>query len=249
MVEASFILGRSIIHNLDPRGKTIVAAAFSIVVAGADRLQALIPALVISLALVGMARLPWKRVLSRLFIVNTMVLLIWVFLPFALEGEPLLKLGPLTATKEGAMLSLFITLKSNAIILALMALLATMSVFTMGRAMRHLGVPNKIVQLFFFTYRYIHVIHSEYNRMIRTIRARGFHPGNNLHTYRTYAYLIGMLLLKSHERAERVRAAMICRGFKGNFYDLKEMTLKVSDGLLIGLMLIAVSGLVILAWA
>ena len=248
MIEERFIDGRSIIHGLDPRGKILVATAFSIVAAGSNRVSSLIPALILALFFVFLARLPWKRVLSRLFLVNGMILLVWVFLPFSIEGEPLFKLGPLIATREGTAHSLLITLKSNAIILALMALMATMSLFTMGRAMRNLRVPTKIVQLFFFTYRYIHVIYSEYSRMNRTIKARGFRPENTIHTYRTYAHLVGMLLIKSHERAERVRAAMICRGFRGNFYDLGEWTFQVSDWVIIGLMFLAVLGIALLGW-
>ncbi|MFH1487845.1 MAG: cobalt ECF transporter T component CbiQ [Pseudomonadota bacterium] len=248
MIEEGFINGESLIHRLDPRGRILVAAAFSMVVAVSDRLSSLIPALLLSLCLIWIAGLPWKKVLSRLLIVNGMIFLVWVFLPFAMEGAPLFSVGPLVATREGTGYALLITLKSNAIILALMALMATMSVFTLGRAMRHLRVPTKIVQLFFFTYRYIHVIHSETNRMLRTIKSRGFRPGNNLHTYRTYAYLVGMLLIKSQERAERVRAAMLCRGFRGNFYDLSEPAFRISDWLTVGLMLLTVAGIAFLEW-
>jgi cobalt/nickel transport system permease protein len=121
-----------------------------------------------------------------------------------------------------------------------MAFVATMSVFTMGRAMRHLHVPNKIVQLFFFTYRYIHVIHMEYQRLMKTLKIRGFYPRTNLHTYRTYAYLVGMVIVRSHDRAERVRAAMLCRGFSGTFYDLSEFSFKASDLVALVLMLMVI---------
>ena len=88
----------------------------------------------------------------------------------------------------------------------------------------------------------------EYSRLIKAVKIRGFQAGNNLHTYRTYAYLVGMLLVKSYERAERVRAAMLCRGFRGIFYDLREFELKPSDLIIMFLMLIGVSGVALLQW-
>ena len=129
-----------------------------------------------------------------------------------------------------------------------MALMATMPVFTMGRALRKLHVSAKIVHLLLFTYRYIHAIHREYLRLINAIKIRGFRPGTNMHTYRTYAYLTGMLLVKSHDRAERVRAAMLCRGFRGRFYDLTEFRLKPVDLIITGIMLLAVTGIGLIQW-
>ena len=57
-----------------------------------------------------------------------------------------------------------------------------------------------------------------------------------------------MLLVKSHDRAERVRAAMICRGFKGKFYDLKEFSFRSSDLIIMIFMLLAIIGIGFLQW-
>ena len=248
MFEEGFIEGDSLIHRLDPRIRWIVAATFSVVVAVADRFMALIPALIISLIFIFLAKLSIQKVLARLLIVNGFILFLWFMLPFTTDGSPVFSFGPLTATKEGIHLAILITLKSNTIILALLALTATMSVFTMGRALGDLHVPSKIVYLIFLTYRYIHVIHMEYRRLVKTLKIRGFSPRNNLHTYRTYAYLVGMLLVKSSDRAERVRAAMLCRGFQGKFYDLRDFELSVSDFVMMVLMLMSVSVIAMLQW-
>ncbi len=248
MIEERFVHGDSAIHRLDPRAKMIIALAFSIVVASSYRFVALMPAIFVSVFFAFLARLPIKKVCSRLLIVNGLILLLWFFLPFTLGRTPLFTLGPLSATREGIIYATQITLRSNAIVLTLMAFVATMSVFTMGRAMRHLHVPTKIVQLFFFTYRYIHVIHMEYQRLMKTLKIRGFHPRTNLHTYRTYAYLVGMVIVRSHDRAERVRAAMLCRGFSGRFYDLSEFSFKASDLVALVLMLMVIMGVGFLQW-
>ncbi len=215
-----FSHGHSLIHRLDPRVKAASAALFSIVVALADRPAVLWAALGISIGLVLLAGLHRPRVLSRLAIVNGFVLFLWFFLPFTHPGTAAFTLGPLTASKEGLALAGAVTLKSNAIILAVMALLATNTVFTLIHALRHLYLPDKLVHLFFFTFRYLQVIHEEYLRLRAAMRIRCFRPRTNLHTYRSLAYLLGMLLVRSFDRSERVLRAMRCRGYDGRLWVL-----------------------------
>ena len=248
MIEEVFIHGNSIVHGLDPRTRVVAAFAYSIVVAVCDRFAALVVAVGVSVALILLARLSLKKVLVRLIIVNGLILFLWLFLPFTFQGTPLFRVGPLTATSEGVAYAAIITLKSNAIIMALMALVATMPIFTLGRAMRHLRVPSTMAYLFLFTYRYIHVIYAEYQRLMRAIKIRGFRPATNMHTYRTYAYLVGMILVKSHDRSQRVRAAMLCRGFQGRFYDLSEFAFRSSDLVMVLMMSMAVTGIGLLQW-
>jgi cobalt/nickel transport system permease protein len=50
------------------------------------------------------------------------------------------------------------------------------------------------------------------------MRVRCFRPGVNRHSYRAFGYLVGMLLVRSFDRSERVLAAMKCRGFCGRYY-------------------------------
>ena len=65
--------------------------------------------------------------------------------------------------------------------------------------------------------------------MRQAMRARGFKPKTDKHTYRSYAWLIGMLLVKSWDRAERVYDAMRCRGFRNRFYSLTKFTTSTKD--------------------
>ncbi len=222
MISEPFAIGNSRLHRLDPRVRLISAAGFSIVAALCRGFPALSAALVISTVLAVLAQLPFKAVLRRLMIVNGLVLFLWLVIPFTFPGEAAFHVGRLQASREGVAVAAQITLKSNAIIIALIALVATMPVATAGHAMSRLRVPAKLVYLLLMTYRYIFVLEQEYQRLARAARIRGFQPGTNLHTYRTYAYLVGMLLVRAAERAERVHWAMICRGFKRQFYSLQE---------------------------
>jgi cobalt/nickel transport system permease protein len=222
MLREPFAVGDSTLHRLDPRIRLAAAFIYSCATALCREFPALLAALALSATLVALARLRTAEVLKRLLVVNGLVVFIWAVVPFTFPGEPLFEIGPLRAAREGVELAARITLKSNAIVLAFMALVATMPFATAGHALHRLRVPDKIVHLLLMTYRYIFVLEQEYQRLVRAARIRGFRPGTNLHTYRTYAYLVGMLFVRAVERAERVRWAMLCRGFKRKFYSLHE---------------------------
>jgi cobalt/nickel transport system permease protein len=248
MVAEEFSSGNSLIHDLDPRIKIIVATLFSITVAVADRTEVLLLALLFSACCVILSSIPLLRVMRRLLLVNGFILLLWLLLPFTYPGKTLLSVGPFDATAEGIRYALTITIKSNTIILACIALLGTTSIFTLVHALRHLHVPDKLVQLLFFSYRYIHVIYLEYLRLLNAMKVRCFRPRSNLRTYKAYAYLVGMMLLNSYDRSERVYDAMLCRGFKGQFWILDHFALKRGDVILFIIMLFSIAALGFLQW-
>jgi len=221
--------GNSFIRRLDPRGKIVVVFLFSMLVAAANRLQVLLCALALGLLMVLAAKVPVKELIRRLMPVNMLILFLWFFLPFTFGGEPLFFMGSLAVTREGVFYATRISIKSNAMMLMLIALVASTPIFSMGHAMHQLKIPKKIVHLFFFTYRYIHAIYREYLRLKNSIKIRGFIPKTDLHTYKTFAYMVGMLLVRSFDRAHRVHNAMLCRGFKGDLYSLKKFSFKTND--------------------
>ena len=69
-----------------------------------------------------------------------------------------------------------------------------------------------------------------------------------MHTYRTYAYLVGMLIVKSHDRAERVHAAMLCRGFHGKFFDLTEFSIEKKDLIFLILFSLFLLAIILVQW-
>jgi cobalt/nickel transport system permease protein len=150
------------------------------------------------------------------------LLLLWAVLPWSYEGDVLTALGPVIITRPGVTLCAQISLKTVCLMVAFMALVATMTVDTLGHTLNRLRLPDKMVHLLLITYRYLFVIEQEYQRLVRAMKIRNFHPKTNLHSYRTYAYLVGMLFVRASERARRVYGAMRCRGFNGRFVSLRE---------------------------
>ncbi len=245
MISEPFVIGNSVIHQLDPRIRLAFTMLYAFVVALSYQFSVLVMALTISSALILISQVSITDVFKRIIWVNALIFLLWLLLPFTFKGEVLARIGSLAIYRPGVVLAAQITLKSNAILLAFIALIATMSFATVGHALFRLRVPEKIVHLLLMTYRYVFVIEQEYLRLIRATKIRGFRPGTNANTYRTYSYVVGMLFVRAAARAERVHQAMLCRGFKGQFYSLQEFQMGSASWVFAVLMALIIGGLVI----
>lgn len=224
-----FAEGNSFFHSLDPRVKILVFSLFAWLCATSKGL--IIPLLyfILSIFFILVAKPNLKAFLNRLAGANFFIFFIWIFIPLSYKGNPYIDLGFLRLSYQGLEYALSITLKCNAIIFTTIALLSTSTIFSLAHAMQHLKIPSKLVIIFFLFYRYITVMHEEYTKIKRAVLARGFKPQTNLHTYKTYAYIIGALLIKSFERSEEIYKAMLARGFKGFFPLFEHFKLKKSD--------------------
>ncbi len=220
MLQEPFAQGRSPIHRSNPTLRIVLASLYTSTVALMHHLPALSAALCFSILLCVLARLAIKPLAARVAVACGVLAFVWLVVPVTYASDPLAHIGPVAISRSGVLLCLQITLKALAILLSFMALVATMPTSALGHCLQRLALPAKLVQLLLLAYRYIFVIENEYHRLFRATKIRNFKPGTNMHTYRTYAYLVGMLFVRASERADRVHQAMKCRGFKGRFYTL-----------------------------
>ncbi len=248
MLQETFAQGDSVLHRRDPRLRVIFAVLYAVLLAVSSDFTTLIIGLCCALVLVFAARLSLPVVVRRLFLVNIFNLILAVMLPITYEGQPLYTLGPFVGSVEGLALAGEITLKSNTLVLLFIALVTTMSVATLGHALNSLHVPPKLVYLLLIAYRYVFVLEQEYDRLATAARVRGFSAGTNLHSYKTVAYLFGMLLVRALARAERVYQSMLCRGFCGKFYCIYQFRVDRGDVTWSGVMLLFSLVLVYCEW-
>ena len=249
MIEEHFIKGNSLMHSIDPRFRVIFATLFAFVIALCTKFSTLIAALLFAMVLISFVSISPIRIIRKLTSIWYFLLLLWFLLPLTFEGEPLFVLGPLEFSKDGVILASQITFKSNIILISFIAMILTMDLVTLGHSLDRLKVPEKLVHLLLFTYRYIFVIEQEYMRLIRAAKIRNFRPKTNMHTYKTYAYIMGMLFVRASKRAQRVDQAMRCRGFRGKFYSLKKFSVSKKEWIWSTFMVFGITGLVLLEWA
>lgn len=229
MMDEDIAQGNSLLHAIDPRVKIVVAVCFILVVAVTEYFTVAVLALIVALAATMLAFLPFTLVARRLVAANSFVLFLWLTLPLTYGGDPMFHVGPFPFSREGIMLSALITLKTNTIVLAVIALLATSTIASLGHALEGLGLPGRLSFLLLFSYRYIFVIHQEYLRLMRAAQMRCFQPATTIHTYKTVAYLFGMTLVKSYNRGGRIHQAMLLRGFNGHLIPLSHHTITRTD--------------------
>ncbi len=202
----------------EPRLRIVAAFLFALLTVSLQRLPPLILALALAFGLALSAGLPARLLLRRLLALEGFMGVLLLLLPFSVPGETLWRLGPFAASREGLLQALAILLKANTVVLALLALVGTLEPVTLGHALARMRLPDKLVHLLLFTVRYLGVLHEEYGRLRLAMRTRGFRARSDRHTWRSLGWLMGMLLVRSLERAERIVAAMKCRGFNGRFY-------------------------------
>lgn len=248
MVCETFVHHRSIMHRLDPRSRVLAGAAISVGVAVSGRGAVALGGLVLGLAGVLLARLAGPALLKRLATLNLFMLLVVGLLPFSVPGAPLFQVGPFNFSRVGALAALLIAVKGNAIVLVLTACLSTIELTRLGQALRRLLVPAKLTHLFLFTVRYLDALHHEYHRLHTAMRVRCFHLRPSLYALRMLGYSVGMLLIRTLDRSERIWAAMRCRGFRGEFHALDRLSYSRLDVWFGAGCAVAVVGLLLLEW-
>jgi cobalt/nickel transport system permease protein len=233
MLEEPFADGNSPLHRRDARVKIVAACVLTLVVALTTSFLVATGALAGACMLLFVARLPGRPVVKHVLAVNIFTLFLWLTLPCTYSSahgtDSLMTFGPLVLSRDGIRLCALITLKSNALVLTLMALLSTSNIAGLGHGLEGLAVPPRLCFMLLSTYRYIFVIYQEYQRLQRAARMRGFVARTNLHTYKTYSYLLAMTLVKSWNRARRVHQAMLLRGFTGQIVVLRQPKLSGAD--------------------
>ncbi len=101
-------------------------------------------------------------------------------------------------------------------------------------ALRRLHAPESLNLILSVMYRYTGILTEEYARLSRARECRTVRPLGG-RRFTVYARQLGALLLRSLDRAERVHAAMVSRGFRGEWPVTRTHVWRAADGLALGL--------------
>lgn len=220
----------SVLRRRDPRWKLAALLLAATAAAVLRTVPAAALALAGALTLAALAHMPARWYFQRLGLLLPLLALFVLWLPFAVaDPEPLARVGPLSLSAKGARLALLIFLKALAVVTLFWVLLISAPLPATLHAAHSLRLPGLFVHLSLLTYRYVFVLAAELERVRVALRVRGFRARADLRTYRTVAHVTGMLLVRGHERAERVGQAMRCRGFDGRFRSLAEFRTTPAD--------------------
>jgi cobalt/nickel transport system permease protein len=114
---------------------------------------------------------------------------------------------------NGGAVFLTVVVKSTLCLLTMILLSNTTPFAELLNALRKIGFPTLLVTTLALLYRYIFVLIDEAERLNRARESRTFR-GSRLAKWRSLASLVGQLFVRSTERAERIFAAMLARGWR-----------------------------------
>lgn len=180
---------------------------------------------------IALSRVPFPYIFARSFLLLPFVLAVSVFVPFITPGEPVWRIsaGALSFTVTDAGLVRFAAIAARAFLsfFATIILVATTRFGDLMRAAGALGFPRQLVVLLSFMYRYLFILLDEAVHMLLARDLRGGRGKRRLMA--ASGGIVGALLVRSFEHAERLYSAMLLRGFAGKPVSLGIMRIRAID--------------------
>lgn len=197
-----------------PDARTALLCAFCLctIVACLSSVAACAASLLMGAALLAWARPAMPAFAARFGAVNFFILFMWLLVPWTTPGTALWQFGPLTATRQGVMLCVIITLKANAILAIFIGLLFHASMTQLAAALHSLRCPEKLVWLFLLMDHNVALLRQEWRHLTDSAKLRGFAARTSLHSYRTMAAMLALLLIAAYDRGQRLHEAILLRG-------------------------------------
>jgi len=239
--------GASPLQRLDPRWRLAAVLCGTCSVVLLQTPPPALTALAAALSLVLLGRLPLRWVGVRLGAALILPAFFVLWLPLAIQpGHVVWDVGGVAISATGLAHAITLLAKAACVVTLMLVLLATAPVHETFKAAQSLYIPGWLVHLALLSYRYVFLLGDEFGRLRTALRVRGYRNRASLHSYRTIGQVAGTLLVRGHERSERVAQAMRCRGFDGHFRSLHDFQTRGADVLFFAAAIITAGCL--LAW-
>ena len=202
------------IHRWNPRTKFI---SLFIIIIGFSLVQdlRLVPfMLLITAGIFSASRLPLPFLLSRLRYPGIFLGALIVILPLFTGETVIFRLGFLSIQSEGVAYMLLVVSRFISILTVSLVIFGTSTFLTTVTTLRSMGIPSILADMLMLTVRYIFEIADSLTRMQRAMKLRGFQLTKlDKRGATQLAGLMGSLLIRSYEQAERVYKAMRLRAY------------------------------------
>ncbi len=216
-------------HSFDPRAKIVSFLFLILSIVLLRDLKLCFVGFFVALLFLFFSKVPLRFFTSYMRWIFPFVFLFIVIMPFTVEGKEIFSLYNLKFTYEGLKYGTIIALRATSAAILVFVVVSTTRFADIMKALYELKVPNLLIQMLMFSHRYIFVLREEAQKMLIAMRSRGFDIGTNLYSLRNLGRVIGMLFIRSYERADRVYHAMRARGYGGKPEVLTEFTMRAKD--------------------
>lgn len=217
--------GESVIHKLDPRTKIIATLVYIVALFVIDNFAGFALAAAALAAVIIVSRVPFSFIVRGLKPILFILLFTAVLNMFMYSGEPLVKLGFLTITKEGAVKAAFIAIR-----LVLLVIGSSMLTFTtkpisltdgiesLLSPLRRVGVPaHELAMMMTIALRFIPTLMDETDKIVKAQQARGadFESGNIIRRAKSLIPILIPLFISAFRIASDMALAMEARCYRG----------------------------------
>jgi len=190
------------IHRLNPSIKMVLSLGFLIGLVGC-------PTIIIKwiyvvytgllFLVLYLARLPLLAILKKVLVILPLALFV-VILNILLNGF--------------SQQALHIAIKTCYCLLTTIILISTTKVHEILQVLKTWHIPNIIIMILSFLYRYFYLLIDEFGKMEQALQTRNVGL-NRRQKLRLLAHILSTMFLKTYERAESVYYAMVMRGYNG----------------------------------
>ena len=199
-------------HLFQPHFRLIYLFIWGLIISGLSDLTWLIPLNLLAVSLFFISLLFSQKsflpYLKRWFALIIFIVLMWATLSWKI-GENGIELN-----FQGIELAEKLSLRTHLLLISLWLFLWNINDAVLVQAIGKLPLPEKLIQLFVLTVRYIALLGELRQKMDIAMRARGFRPGLNRRTLYVTAQRVALLLIHALLKAETAQMALKCRGFQ-----------------------------------
>ena len=199
-------------HLFQPHFRLIYLFIWGLIISGLSDLTWLIllNVLAVSLFFISLqfSQKSFLPYLKRWFALVIFIALMWATLSWQI-GENGIELN-----FQGIELAEKLSLRTHLLLISLWLFLWNINDAVLVQAIGKLPLPEKLIQLFVLTVRYIALLGELRQKMDIAMRARGFRPGLNRRTLYVTAQSVALLLIHALLKAETAQMALKCRGFQ-----------------------------------
>ena len=220
------------IHRLDSRVKFIVVLIFTTVVISLPPTSFSILACyaVGPFTVLVLAKIPLKFVFKQILLVSPFVLVLALSCPLYEKTTTTVAFGPMLWEMSLGWIRCFTILgKFVVTMLALIALVSATRFADLLTGLQKLGLPKLLTVQLGFLYRYIFVLIDSAHHILRARAGRKLRNLGFKTELKIAASMLGSLLARSIDTAERINIAMQSRGFNGRWHTISKLQIRRCD--------------------
>lgn len=205
------------LNRIHPLVKLITTIAYIAVVVSFNKynLTGLLGMVIYLIVLFVVGEISIKQGLYRLRFVLPLVCLVGIANPF-FDKKILMEIGNIQVS-AGVISMLTLMIKGIFSVLAAYLLVASTQIEKICYSLRIIKAPKVIVTTILLIYRYITVLLEEVHITIQSYKLRA--PSQKGIHFKAWGSLVGLILLRSMDRAQSVYESMCLRGYDGEIRD------------------------------